>query len=116
MSDINNHHLNSIHHNDPNVKFDPPERLLEDAHVNSFAQYQKMYEQSIKDPEGFWSDIVDQFHWESRPSGQFMNYNFDVRKGSIFIKWMEGAKTNICYNMLDRNIKNGLGDKVAFYW
>jgi acyl-coenzyme A synthetase/AMP-(fatty) acid ligase len=29
---------------------------------------------------------------------------------------MEGATTNICYNLLDRNVKNGLGDKIAYYW
>ncbi|XP_051518583.1 acetyl-coenzyme A synthetase, cytoplasmic isoform X4 [Myxocyprinus asiaticus] len=30
---------------------------------------------------------------------------------------MEGATTNICYNVLDRNVhERKLGDKVAFYW
>lgn len=30
---------------------------------------------------------------------------------------MEGASTNICYNLLDRNVyEKKLGDKVAFYW
>uniref|UniRef100_A0A3Q3WN48 acetate--CoA ligase n=1 Tax=Mola mola TaxID=94237 RepID=A0A3Q3WN48_MOLML len=30
---------------------------------------------------------------------------------------MEGASTNICYNLLDRNVlERKLGDKVAFYW
>uniref|UniRef100_A0AAR2L2B1 acetate--CoA ligase n=1 Tax=Pygocentrus nattereri TaxID=42514 RepID=A0AAR2L2B1_PYGNA len=30
---------------------------------------------------------------------------------------MEGATTNICYNVLDRNVhEKKLGDKVAFYW
>lgn len=30
---------------------------------------------------------------------------------------MEGASTNICYNVLDRNVhERKLGDKVAFYW
>uniref|UniRef100_A0A665W442 Acetyl-coenzyme A synthetase n=1 Tax=Echeneis naucrates TaxID=173247 RepID=A0A665W442_ECHNA len=30
---------------------------------------------------------------------------------------MEGASTNICYNLLDYNIhERNLGDKVAFYW
>lgn len=30
---------------------------------------------------------------------------------------MEGASTNICYNLLDRNVLDRkLGDKVAFYW
>uniref|UniRef100_A0A673ZKG3 acetate--CoA ligase n=2 Tax=Salmo trutta TaxID=8032 RepID=A0A673ZKG3_SALTR len=30
---------------------------------------------------------------------------------------MEGAKTNMCYNVLDRNVKDeNLGERVAFYW
>ncbi|CAF96173.1 unnamed protein product [Tetraodon nigroviridis] len=30
---------------------------------------------------------------------------------------MDGASTNICYNVLDRNVhEKKLGDKVAFYW
>lgn len=30
---------------------------------------------------------------------------------------MEGATTNICYNLLDRNVyEKKLGDKIAFYW
>uniref|UniRef100_A0A8C5D2C4 Acetyl-coenzyme A synthetase n=1 Tax=Gouania willdenowi TaxID=441366 RepID=A0A8C5D2C4_GOUWI len=50
-------------------------------------------------------------------SGRFLDYNFDVTKGRIFIKCMEGATTNICYNLLDRNVHDRkLGDKVAFFW
>lgn len=46
-----------------------------------------------------------------------MDYNFDVTKGEIFVKCMSGASTNICYNLLDRNVyEKNLGDKVAFYW
>lgn len=46
-----------------------------------------------------------------------MQYNFDVTKGDIYIKFMEGAKTNICYNVLDRNVhERNLGEKVAYYW
>ena len=42
-----------------------------------------------------------------------MKYNFDTRKGPIKIEWMVGAKTNICYNALDRNVEAGHGDKIA---
>ncbi|XP_076208433.1 acetyl-coenzyme A synthetase, cytoplasmic isoform X3 [Aptenodytes patagonicus] len=39
------------------------------------------------------------------------------RRGKIFIEWMKGATTNICYNLLDRNVnEKKLGDKIAFYW
>ena len=45
-----------------------------------------------------------------------MQYNFDLSKGPIKIEWMMGAETNICYNALDKQVDNGHGDKVAFYW
>lgn len=32
------------------------------------------------------------------------------------MKWMEGATTNISFNLLDKNVKSGNGDKIAFYW
>lgn len=103
-------------HDQAHLKFEPPISMQENAHIKNMAEYQKMYDQSIHDPEAFWGGISEQFHWESPPTGPFVKYNFDVRKGSIFIKWMEGAKTNICYNMLDRNVNKGLGNKIAFYW
>lgn len=99
-----------------NKLFQPPDDLLNSAHVQGMDNYRKMYNKSINDPEAFWGEIAKDFHWESQPSGKFFDYNFDYTKGPIFIKWMEGARTNICYNVLDRHIERGLGDKIAFYW
>ena len=42
-------------------------------------------------------------------------FNFDTSKGPVSIEWFIGAQTNVCYNALDRHIKAGLGDRVAFY-
>lgn len=97
-------------------KYPPQDRIQQEAHVSSFEQYQEMYKRSVEDPAGFWEDISKQFFWKSPPTGEFLQYNFDCRKGPIFIKWMEGAQTNICYNALDRNIEQGMGEKIAFYW
>lgn len=97
--------------------FPPNPRLVEEAHVSGLEQYQAKYEQSIEDPREFWGEIAKQFHWETPAHpDKFLQYNFDIGKGPISIKWMEGATTNICYNLLDRNIKRGHGDSVAFYW
>lgn len=96
--------------------FPPLERIQRDAHVSSFEQYKEMYQRSIEDPAGFWDEISKQFFWKSPPTGEFLQYNFDCNKGPIFVKWMDGAQTNICYNALDRNIDRGMGDKIAFYW
>lgn len=65
----------------------------------------------------FWGDIAKEFYWKTSCPGPFLQYNFDVTKGKIFIEWMKGATTNICYNVLDRIVhEKKLGDKVAFYW
>ena len=31
-------------------------------------------------------------------------------------QWFKGGITNICYNCIDRNVEDGLGDKIAMYW
>ncbi|OWR40596.1 Acetyl-coenzyme A synthetase [Danaus plexippus plexippus] len=76
-----------------------------------------MHKKSLEDPEAFWSEIAKEFHWQTPcQPGKFLSYNFDIDKGDIFVKWMEGATTNVCFNVLDRNIRNGHGDKIAYYW
>ncbi|KAI1890266.1 hypothetical protein AGOR_G00151970 [Albula goreensis] len=94
-----------------------PHDLVQGAHVSSFDKYKELYLKSIQNPDEFWGDIAEEFFWKTKHTGKFMDYNFDVTKGTVFIRCMEGATTNICYNMLDRNVhERGLGDKVAFYW
>ncbi|CAJ1084354.1 acetyl-coenzyme A synthetase%2C cytoplasmic isoform X3 [Xyrichtys novacula] len=93
------------------------EELKKEAHIPTFEKYKELYLKSVDSPEEFWGDIAKDFFWKTKHSGQFLDYNFDVTKGQIFIKCMEGATTNICYNLLDRNVhERKLGDKVAFYW
>ncbi|CAH1775279.1 unnamed protein product, partial [Owenia fusiformis] len=99
-----------------NVLVKPPRFLQDTAHVSSFEQYQELYDKSVNKPDEFWGEISKNFFWKSPPTGEFLKFNFDVTKGPIFIEWMKGATTNICYNCLDRNVNNGFGDKVAFYW
>uniref|UniRef100_A0A8C9T4L5 Acetyl-coenzyme A synthetase, cytoplasmic n=1 Tax=Scleropages formosus TaxID=113540 RepID=A0A8C9T4L5_SCLFO len=97
--------------------FQPPEDLLKDAHVPDFNTYLRLYKKSTEEPEVFWTEVAEDFFWKNPPKGQILQYNFDITKGSIYVSFMEGAKTNVCYNVLDRNILDkNLGEKVAFYW
>ena len=43
-------------------------------------------------------------------------YNFDMRKGPISVKWFKNGRTNMCYNCLDRWVAAGRGNQVAFIW
>ncbi|XP_037102127.1 acetyl-coenzyme A synthetase, cytoplasmic isoform X1 [Syngnathus acus] len=97
--------------------FHGAEEMRRGAHVPTFDKFKEMYMQSIEDPDKFWGDMAKDFFWKTKHTGRFLDYNFDTTKGDIFIKCMEGASTNICYNVLDRNVQDRkLGDKVAFYW
>lgn len=98
-------------------RYEPNPAIAKAAHISSFHQYQDLYQQSIDNPEEFWGGIAKQFYWETPIHiDRFFTYNFDVTKGPIYVKWLDGATTNVSYNVLDRNVKNGHGDKVAFYW
>uniref|UniRef100_A0A1A8PQS0 Propionate--CoA ligase n=1 Tax=Nothobranchius rachovii TaxID=451742 RepID=A0A1A8PQS0_9TELE len=97
--------------------FHGSEDLKRNAHVPSFEKYKELYVQSVENPAEFWGAVAKDFFWKSQHTGRFLDYNFDVTKGEIFVKCMEGATTNICYNLLDLNVhERKLGDKVAFFW
>ncbi|PAN38449.2 hypothetical protein GQ55_7G128000 [Panicum hallii var. hallii] len=87
------------------------------ALVSSAQQYREMYQRSIDDPAGFWSEIAAEFYWKQRWNpDEVCSENLDVTKGPIKIEWFKGGKTNICYNAVDRNVESGNGNKVAMYW
>lgn len=84
--------------------------------VENKKQYEEMYNRSIQDPNGFWSDIAKEFYWEKQWDEEHISWNFDVRKGPISVEFFKGGMTNICYNALDRHVKAGNGDRVCFLW
>lgn len=87
------------------------------SRLKSLDKFWEMHKMSLDDPDTFWGNAASPFYWKTPiPEKNIVNYNFDVRKGKVFIEWMKGAKTNICYNALDRNIERGHGEQVAFYW
>uniref|UniRef100_A0A4W6FS41 Acetyl-coenzyme A synthetase n=1 Tax=Lates calcarifer TaxID=8187 RepID=A0A4W6FS41_LATCA len=95
----------------------PSGDLQRDAHVPDFNSYLALYRKSLENPEAFWKEVADEFFWKKPATGPILQYNFDVTKGNIYVKCMEGAKTNMCYNVLDRHVRErNLGEKVAYYW
>ncbi|KAG9508939.1 Acetyl-coenzyme A synthetase, cytoplasmic, partial [Fragariocoptes setiger] len=88
------------------------------AHISSLNQYHEMYKQSVDDPEKFWREIaLKNFYWHEAPKEKnFLNYNFEPTRGRVYVEWMKGAVTNMCYNAVDRIIEQGDGDKVAYIW
>jgi acetyl-CoA synthetase len=94
--------------------FSPPPQFVEKAWIKTKEQYQQMYDRSVQDPESFWAEMAEQFHWYKKWD-RVCNYNYDRRKGPIQIEWFIGGKTNITYNCLDRHLETR-GDQTAILW
>ena len=90
--------------------YDIPEAFAQTAHLNA-EQYKAMYEQSVKDPAGFWAEQAQQFlHWD-KPWDTVLDW--DYTKG--YIRWFEGGKLNACYNCVDRHLETR-GNQTALIW
>jgi len=94
--------------------YQPSTSLQERAFINSMEAYHAEYERSIADPEAFWAEKAEEFHWFKKWD-TICSYNYDMDKGPISIKWFESGKTNITYNCLDRHLENK-GDQSAIIW
>ena len=89
----------------------PPASFRSTAHVRSSDQYEKMYRDSIENPDKFWAEIAGQFVWDKKWD-RVCNYDF---KDKIDIQWFIGGRTNITVNALDRHLESH-GDQVALIW
>lgn len=67
--------------------------------INSFEAYIKAYQDSVQNPEQFWSEVSNNFHW-TKPWKTTLEWNFAEPN----IKWFAGGETNLCYNCLDRHL------------
>lgn len=88
--------------------YPPSKEFVDQAYVKSRDEYEKMWKQSVQDPETFWGNVAKDLHW-FKP---WMKVNReDFAKGEV--EWFIGGKTNISYNCLDYQVEKGKGDKVA---
>ncbi len=92
-----------------------PDRVRKKAYINSKEEYEKIYRRSLEDPEGFWGEIADEYVTWFKKWDKVEDYNFDHRKGDIYVKFFEGGKLNVSYNCLDKQLKTR-GDKIAIQW
>ena len=86
----------------------PSEEVVKNAAVSGMDAYKALCAEAEKDYEGFWGkrakELID---WQT-PFTQVLD-----ESDAPFFKWFADGKLNVSYNCLDRQVKNGLGDKVA---
>ncbi|GBM29500.1 Acetyl-coenzyme A synthetase, cytoplasmic [Araneus ventricosus] len=82
------------------------------AYLGSLDVFWMMYKKSLEDPDAFWKEAVVPFFWKKPVPEK----NIDVRKGDVFIEWLKGVSTNICYNALDKHVEDGFEEQIAYFW
>ncbi|MES2934405.1 MAG: acetate--CoA ligase [Pseudomonadota bacterium] len=88
--------------------FAPPAQFASDAAIGSMESYQAMCAEAERDYEGFWAKLAnDNLSWH-----QPFTKTLDESQAP-FYKWFEDGQLNASYNCLDRNVKNGNGEKTA---
>ena len=75
------------------------------------AGYDRLYAQSLDDPETFWREQAQRVDWIAEPT-KTGNWSFDP----VDIQWYEDGRLNLCYNCVDRHVEAGKGDVSALIW
>ena len=89
--------------------FPPPPAFSAQARVKSMAEYQALYDEADRDPEGFWGRIAKELDW-SEPFTKVLEWNCP------WAKWFTGGKTNLSHNCLDRHLTTWRKNKAAIIW
>ena len=59
------------------------------------SNFNKIYQESLKNPEEFWKKISEDVFWFKKPTKILSKDN------PPFYKWFNDGVTNTCYNALD---------------
>ncbi|MSR65026.1 MAG: acetate--CoA ligase [Verrucomicrobiae bacterium] len=87
--------------------FKPAAEFSKKAWISSMAQYKRMYNESIKNPEKFWGKLAkEELHW-------FKAWKKVLIWKEPFAQWFVGGKTNVSYNCLDRHLTTDRKNKAA---
>jgi acetyl-CoA synthetase len=89
--------------------FEPPKEFSKTAAIKSMAEYKSIYNRSVTDPEGFWSEIASQLHWFKKWDKVMVD---DFAHGKH--QWFVGGKINATDNCIDRHLSTWRKNKAAF--
>lgn len=84
--------------------------VAENAHINS-ARYERLYAESIEQPEIFWAAQAREFLSWNEDFEQTFDFDFPAGKA----EWFSGGKLNVCANCVDRHLPER-ASQTAIIW
>ena len=92
-----------------------PEKFRKKAHIKSREEYEKMWKESIKDRNRFWSKIAEEHVTWFKKWDKVYDSRYGSSAKDLQVRWFTGGKLNVSYNCLDRHLKKR-GDQTAIIW
>jgi acetyl-CoA synthetase len=90
--------------------FKPRKEFSEKAHIKSLAHYRRLYNESIRTPEKFWSrQAKEELVW-FKPFKKVLHWKVP------FAKWFVGGRLNVSHNCLDKWLDTTTANKAALIW
>ncbi|HVR67047.1 MAG TPA: acetate--CoA ligase [Verrucomicrobiae bacterium] len=75
------------------------------------AKYERLYQQSVADPEGFWREQGQRVDW-MKPYSKIKDVDFT---GKVHVRWFYDGTLNVSVNCIDRHLASR-GDQTAIIW
>jgi acetyl-CoA synthetase len=95
--------------------FPPSEALRANSYISSEEQYEKMWRQSIDEPDTFWLEQAKTLDWFREPS-KSLEFVWDTAARKIEHTWFQDGVLNVSYNCLDRHMGTPIEHKTAILW
>src|SRR5256885_4732147 len=89
--------------------FKPAKDFAQKARIKNLAQYRRMYRESIRQPDKFWSREANELSWQKR-------WRKVLEWKAPFAKWFIGGQLNLSENCLDRHLATHRRNKAAIIW
>ncbi len=90
--------------------FPPSREFVARARLKSEADYERMYRESIDQPERFWGRIARELPW-IQPFQQVLDWS-----NAPFARWFVGGKLNVSAVCLDQHVQTLRASKRAIVW
>ncbi|KAB2673418.1 MAG: acetate--CoA ligase [Verrucomicrobia bacterium] len=90
--------------------FKPAAEFSARAHVKTFAQYRKLWLESVRKPDAFWrKQAKAELVWQ-KPFAKVLQWK------EPFAKWFVGGRLNASANCLDKWLETAHANKAAIIW
>ena len=85
----------------------PSPEFKKQASIKSLAEYKRLYNESVKNPERFWSAQAKELLLWQKPWKETLKWKVP------HAKWFVGGKLNVCENCVDRHLGTPRENKAA---